>query len=44
MAERFLDLLLRGMQGLHELVLGVIERHTTPPTPAEQRDTYTDQW
>jgi hypothetical protein len=39
MAERFLDLLLRGMQGLHELVLGVIKRHPTPPTLAEQQDT-----
>ena len=44
MAERFLDLLLRGMQAVHQAVRGAWKRHTTPPTPAEQRDTYTDQW
>ena len=44
MAERFLDLLLRGMKAVHKAVLEVCKRHTTPPTPAEQHDTYTDQW
>ena len=49
MAERFLDLLLRGMRpstgsGLHKAVLEACKRRATPPTPAEQQDIYTDQW
>lgn len=44
MAERFLDLLLRGMKSLHKAVLEAWKRHTTPPTDAEQQHIYTDQW
>ena len=44
MAERFLDLLLRGMKSLHKAVLGIWARRTTPPPAADQRDMYTDQW
>ena len=44
MGDRILEFLIRAMKALHNGLLGVIRRHTTPPTRAEQQDTWTDRW
>ena len=44
MGDRLIDLLIRAMERLHAALGTFWNRYTTPPTAAEQRDTYTDQW
>ena len=44
MGDRLVELLVRAMARMHSVISAWWNRHTNPPTAADQRDTYADQW
>ena len=44
MGDRFLEVLLNGMKRLYEALGNYRKWYTTPPSEAQQSETYTDQW